>query len=101
MDFYRRLVLNENTIFATDSKPLQNSGWQDRYLIILLKLSGLGGIRARIDRSNQTHIGKFQRQSQRSSRYTVRTWYKCSLLSSFKESPVTYHPFNKFVIIVN
>ena len=80
---------NENqTIFATYSKPPQNEVRKVRYLITFLKLSGLDGIRTHI-KAIQIRMGKFQRRSQRSSKYTVHKWvrhcYRQTMLTWWSE----------------
>ena len=64
-------------MFATDSKPPQNEVLKVWYLITLLKLSGPDGTRAHI-KAIKIIMEKFQRRSQRCSRYTVHTVHSCS-----------------------
>ena len=60
---------NENTLSATDSELLKMASGS-LVFNTLLKLSGLGGIRGHI-KAIRIIMEKFQRQSQRPSRYTV------------------------------
>ena len=62
-------------MFAIDSKPLWNGVWKVRYLISLLKLSGLCGTRAHIQ-AIRIIMKKFQFQiSEGSSREVQDTPY--------------------------
>ena len=62
-------------MFATDSKSQLKKILKVLYLMTLLNLSGPGGIRTHI-KAIKIIMEKFQRQSQRSSRYNVRTIHK-------------------------
>ena len=73
--FGTTLVSNDNTMFATDSELPLNGVWNVWYVITILKLSGLIGIRAHVKRI-RIIMEKFQPQSQRRSRYIVHSVIK-------------------------
>ena len=74
-------------MFATDSKLLWNSVRNVGYLITVLKLSGLDGIRTHIT-AIKIIMAKYQRQSRRRSRYTVH-----SMTNSWGKRASSYFAF--------